>query len=323
MIWKKFTFLTLIFLTFIATGLMLSSVQSREADLLLQAHGLDNNSRYFYPKSSDTISDFLTKITQKYPKQKFQIHFIDQKNKNITLVWSNQNLQALPTEEGRYFTQDDFNGQVSFAVLGPRTQKNVIKVQDNTYYLTKGRYYSVIGEFKKYHQVDQKMVYLTTGVKQATAKTPLSNYKLVVDTINRTSLKKIAKTYHAQLKVPTFVKEHQIYYRFSVIKEIAILILIWIFAMIMGSFIAIVQINQVKQTHLTGDLLKNWVLNRSLRLILVEIGLTLLATVLLRWRAFFNKPDHLLLLLGINLTATIFAYVTTLIHLYRKESQDA
>lgn len=320
--WKKVSFIFIVFLTFLATGFLLSNVQSREADQQLEAHGMSNNTRYFYPKGDEKIQDFLLYLTKHYPKSKIQLHLENKKDKEQVLVWSNHNVQALPTQSGHYFNLEDFKGQVSFAVLGPDTVKNILEVQNNRYVIYHQRYYSVIGEFKNYHQKEQTNYYLTTGTNQPTAQFKLKNYRVLFDCNYRSTLTKVAKNYHAQLKVPAFVRTHQ-QYRFSVIKEIVLIILLWVLALLSNMLIASMQWRQVRLTHLKGKLLHNWIFNRGLRLILIETLLALAAWLLLRWYAFFNKPDHLTLLLMMDWLVAVFSYLLTWIMLYWREKKNA
>lgn len=319
--WKKITFILMVFLTFLCTGWLLSSVQSKEADQLLDAHGLSNNTRYFYTKNSQSIKKFLLYLEENYPKTKIQVHLDNQNDQNQVLVWANHQIASLPTQTGHYFSKDDFKGQVSFAVLGPNSEKNVIELQGNKYVFFKGQYYSVIGTFKDYHQSEQTKYYLTTGVHQATAQNPIDNYRIVIDCNSKKSLKKIAHHYHGQLKIPDFVKNHQ-FHQLSVIKEIIGLLVLWLLACFFNGLIAYLEYKQVSRTHLSGNLLNNWLINRSIRLILIEGILAIVAYAFLRSNSFFSKPQHLIFLLICNWLASASGYFINWIRMYRKD-QDA
>ena len=56
---KRLITFFIIFMCLLGVGSMLSNVQSREADQLLEAHGLSNNTRYIEVNCNETISDFL------------------------------------------------------------------------------------------------------------------------------------------------------------------------------------------------------------------------------------------------------------------------
>lgn len=319
--WKKIFLIFVVFLTFLGTGTMLSNVQSREADQLLEAHGLSNNTRYFRTKSKESVRDFLKYINHQYPKNKIQIHFDNQKSKDQVLFWANRNLISLPTESGRFFSLDDFSGQVSFAVLGPNVKVKILERQGNKYLFNGDRYYSVIGTLKNYHQIEQNQYYLSTGINQPTAGNSLNQYRIVIDSSNKV-IHKIARKYKGKLKTPEFVKYHQIH-RFSVVKEILLIILFWLIAMLSNILIAIMQWKQVKLTHLSGSLLRNWLVNRGIRLILIEGLLEVIAYAFLRWQEFFKRTDHLIMLLVINWLVAVIAYLFVWIYRNRKEKKHA
>lgn len=320
--WKKITFIFIVFLTFLGSGKLLSNVQSREADQLLEAHGLTINTRYFYPQKKTTVSEFIQYLQKHYAKKKMQVHLANRQDSNQTLIWANHEITALPTESGRYFTQDDFNGRVSFAVLSPDSEKDILDVQNNKYVIYHKRYYSVIGTFKNHQNNQKNSYYLTTGSQQPTGKFPLTNYRIMIDCNSRNNLKKIAKHFGGTIKAPTFVQRHQIY-RFSVIREIILILLLWIIAMIANALIAMMQWRQLKLSHLKGKLLRNWVTNRGLRLILIDVLLEVIAYGLLRWLTFYTKSNHLILLLLLNLLAAVAAYLFVWIILYWRERKNA
>ena len=114
---KKILLLLIIFLTLLGTGTMLSNVQSQEANQLLEAYGLSNNTRSFEIKNNQSVSDFLKYLEKTFPQNKIQLHLTSKRKDNQTLVWSNHDVLTLPTESGRYFTSDDFKGRVSFLSL--------------------------------------------------------------------------------------------------------------------------------------------------------------------------------------------------------------
>lgn len=317
--WKKIILILIVFLTFIGTGSVLSNVQSREADQLLEAHGLSNNTRYFKTNSKETISEFLQYINKKYRKEKIQLHFDNEIDQDQVIVWANRNMISLPTDSGRFFSLDDFSGKVSFAVLGPNAQVKVIETQGNKYIHNNGQYFSVIGDLKNFPQIEQSKYYLSTGIDQPTAKGQLKNYRIVVDSSNRV-IKKIARHFHTKLSTPEFVRDHQIH-SFSIFKEIMIIMILWLIAMICNGLIALLHWRQIKLTHLKGNLLGNWFINRSLRLALIEVLLCVVAYFCLNWFAFFKGMDHLILLLIGNLLTSIIAYLAVWVFLDKKEEK--
>lgn len=317
---KKIIFILIVFATFLGSGAMLSNVQSREADQLLEEHGLSNNTRYFYTNKSESISDFLKYLNKTYPKTHLQLHLDNRELTNQVLVWANYQGITLPTQSGRYFSLDDFKGQVSFAVLGPDAVDDAVELQNNKYIVFGKRYYSVIGIFKNFHQKEQEKYYLTTGVDQPTAKGSIRDYRIVIDSTNKSVIKKIAKHYGSKLHVPQFVTTHQ-HHRFSVLKDISGIILMWVISIIANALIAFMQWRQVRRTHLSGNLLRNWLLNRSVRLILIEVVSAIIAYVFLRMHAFINKPEHLAFVLIISWIVATVSYVASFVILHNKEKR--
>lgn len=318
--YKKILLLATVFLSLLGIGAMLSNVQSREANQLLEAHGLSNNTRYITVKNKQNVKDFLTYLDQNYSNKKIQLHLDNKVQKDQVLVWANHQVITLPTDEGRYFAPGDFKGQVSFAVLGPDARVKTLHTQGNSYVVWNKKYYTVIGNLKHYHQMDQSKYYLSTGINQPTAAGKLKNYRIVIDSNSKT-IKQIAKHYHTKARIPEFVRDHQIH-RLSVVKEILIIIVCWIIIGICNIILALANWRQVKLTNLRGNLMRNWLINRSLRLLLVEGIVTLVAYMFLCWRAFFSKTNHLILLMVLSLIGMIISYGLEIWILQRREKKN-
>ena len=307
--WKKIILIFIIFLTIIGTGSILSNVQSKEANQLLETHGLSNNTRYFTTNSKQTISFFLKYIDKNFHKEKIQFHFDSKINRDQVLVWANRNVLSMSTDTGRFFTLDDFSGRVSFAVLGPNAQVKVMETQGNKYIHINDQYYTVIGELKKYHQIEENKYYLSTGIDQPTAKGQLRDYRIIIDSSNPV-IKKVAKHYHAKTSVPAFVRNHQIH-SFSVIKEILLIFVVWLVAMVCNALIALIHWHQIKLTNLKHSFFNNWFINRFIRLVLTESLLAFISYIVLYSTEFFKGNEHLIMLIVANLLVGIFAYIAT------------
>lgn len=317
--WKKIILLLVVFLTFLGTGVMLSNVQSREANQLIEAHGMSNNTRYLDSKHKETVSSFLCYLSTNFKKNRIGLHLDNKHKDGQVLVWANRQVIPLSTESGRYFYPDDFQGQVSFAVIGPDPKVKRMETQGNTYLIINKRYYSVIGQLKNYHNLEKNKYYLSTGIKQPTARDSLRHYRIVMDASDKV-ITKVARHYHAQIKIPAFVHSHQIH-RFSIIKEIFLILLFWLLAAFCNALIAVMEWRQVNFTHLKGELLRNWFINRGSRLILIESVLAIFAYFFLRGHAFFRRSDHLIELLILNWLIAVGAYLWYLIRLRRKEKK--
>lgn len=318
---KKIILLLVPLLTYLCLGTMLSNIESGYADELLEAHGLTNNTRYFRTNSKESISSFLRYLDKNYNRHQIQLHLDSNYEKDQVLVWANHSVKSLPTETGRYFSPDDFKGTVSFAVLGPATKINLLNVQNNKYVILGQRYYSVIGEFKDYPQVEMDKYYLSTGIKQPTAKDQLKNYRIVVDGAPNV-INKIAKHYNGKLHIPSFVQEHH-RDRLSVLPDLLLMLVGLIIGIFSNLLLASLIKRQAKLTHLHGDLLRNWVINRSARLFMIEGVFAIASYFFLRWHAFYSSYSSL----GISLLTSWFVYVIAfcimLSYLVRKDKKVA
>ena len=310
-------FLTLIIiLSLIGSGTILSKIQSKEADQLLETYGLSNNTRYFDINSNRQIKDFLTYLDNRYEKATIQIHFDNKYEADQVLVWANNNIVTQPTENGRYFSIDDFAGQVPVVVLGPDSTANITEIQGNRYLKLDDRYYTVIGEFKNYHQIEQDSYYLTTGINQPTATGKLKDYRIIIDAPEHI-IRQVAKHYHTQMYVPKFVTTHR-NNRFSTIKEIVLIALMVLIGIVANILVATIYWRQGKSTHLRDDLLRNWILNRSIRYILFEVLLAVGVYILLSWRAFYSYPGHFAILSLFEFILFMVSYVLTYLYLSLK-----
>ncbi|WEV44460.1 hypothetical protein OZX56_04315 [Lactobacillus sp. ESL0684] len=319
---KKTGLIIIIFLSFLGIGSMLSNIQSREADQLLEAYGLSNNTRTIKINNSQRVSDLIDYLQKKHPRSAIQVHLVEQdKQSNQTLVWANHNVVSLPTESGRYFTLDNFKGQVSFAVLGLNCPIATLKTQGNQYVILHKQYYSVIGTLKHYRQMKQDGYYLTTGSNQPTGQFKLKNYQIMIDSSPKV-IKQIANHYQVKAKTPVFVRKHQIH-QFSILKELVAIMLFSLAAACCNLLLALLDWQLVKKTSLSGKLLRNWLLNRGIRNMLLELLVTLAANLFLNWRAFYSRPLALVWLLMISWVFIIAIYAVSLVYLLRKDQHRA
>lgn len=306
-------------LAFLGIGTMVSNIESSYADELLEAHGLTNNTRYFRTNSNEKINSFLKYLNKNYAHHRIQLHLDNNYEKKQVLVWANHAVTSLPTENGRYFSPDDFKGRVSFVVLGPAVKLNLLNVQNNKYVVLGKNYYSVIGEFKDYPQVEMDKYYLSTGINQPTAQDQLKNYRIVVDAAPAV-INKIAKHYHASLHTPSFVQEHH-RDRLSVVPNIVMIIACLLIGIFSNMLLAVGIKRQARLTRLHGDLLRNWVINRSVRLFLVEAVFALATYLFLRWHAFYSTYGSLVITLVASWLAVVLAFCGMIYYLIRKDKK--
>lgn len=306
--YKKIILLLCTLVCVLVSGVMISNVQSRQADDLLEAHGMSNNTRYITIDSNKKVASFLKYIDENY--KNVQIHFEDRYTQGKVLVWANQTVTPLPTYVGRYFSKDDFKGRVSVAVVEYGSSLNTEEVQNNKYLINGQTYYSVIGQLKRNKSVPSNMFFLSTGINQPTAQTALSNYRIVLDAAPKT-IAKISKHYHAEVKTPVFVKRHHQHYLIYIIPEIIVALLMIIILASLAWIAAKLLVAQAKISGLKGRLLTNWIINRALRLILIVGLIMIISLVFLNTHAFYSNRTMLSWIVGLEFCLQFVTFLVT------------
>lgn len=177
----------------------------------------------------------------------------------------------------------------------------------------------MIGELKDYPQMEMDKYYLSTGVDQPTAKAKLKNYRIVIDAAPAV-ISKIAKHYHAKLHVPSFVQEHH-RDRLSVVPDILMLVAFLLLGMLTNMMLAMGIKRQARLTRLHGDLLRNWVINRSARLFLTEAAFAFAAYIFLRWHAFYSTYGSLVITMTVSWLIMILTFCGMIWYLVRKDKK--
>lgn len=303
---KIFLFLIL-FAAFMGSRLLLANIQMQQAGQIMAARGLSNNSRKLESSSKEKISAFLLWLEKRNFSDRVQLHLVKRKNPAEVLVWSNKDVAKLPLQDGHYFTKDDFQGQTTFAVAAQNSPKLILR-QNNQYFVYHGHYISVIGDFKD--KTDR--IYLTTGVKQITARQNLAQYEITCDCKNQNTMRKISRHLHAKQKLPNFVRQLKHYQLTSVVPlSFAILLLVLLAAFASG-FLASLTAGEARLTALHGSLLGNWLINRTVRILLIEMVLGIGSFLVVSTKCFTtNKNIIFMVLLAVYLSCCA-SYVSVL-----------
>ena len=147
----------------------------------------------FKSKKKHSIKQLLNYVNRNFAHDKVQIHFESNYIPDRVLIWANYNLKSQPLAKGssRYFTKSDFDGSIPFAVISADTKSKVVTLQNNHYLKENNDYVTIIGELKRNNesQNGQAVYYLSTGINQPTAKESITNYKIVVDGLNKNEAK--------------------------------------------------------------------------------------------------------------------------------------
>ncbi|MDO4912264.1 MAG: hypothetical protein Q3960_01765 [Lactobacillus sp.] len=197
---RRYSFLFYLFCLMALCGIMVSKIETHQANELIKAYGLSPDTRYFQTDDNETtIRQFIKKVNR---YKNVQLYFSNIYNKHAKLIWANKEIRQMPTYSGRYFSLDEFSGRVTVAAVEYGAKLNTRQLQGNKYLIANNTYYPVIGEIKP----KSNNYYLTTGLKQATSLDLLSNYTVYVDGPKKL-LKNLSKQY--KLQVPNFVKNYQ------------------------------------------------------------------------------------------------------------------
>lgn len=317
---KLFVILSTFFL-FIMIGIVCSNMQSQLADQILQAQGMSMETRIVKPKKTMTIASFLKWIKKEFPKESIQMQFKSKEDKNQVLVWSqNRDLNYFPVSSGRFFSEDDFKGQVTIAAVSPSSAASQIKTQGNTYLIANGQYYSVVGSLKAVPYQSSKAYYLTTGVKQETGQSRINHFTLYVDASSQT-IGKIASHLKSETYWPDFVKRgRQRRLTLLMPEALLILFLLGVGVLLMG-LIAWLTWKEADLSRVKGDLLSNLLLNRSGRFIVFMVLEAFASYFLLVWKAYYSNRSVLALLLLGTVMVELAVYVGMMVYMYRKGKQ--
>ncbi|MGO2723175.1 MAG: hypothetical protein ACTIAG_05495 [Lactobacillus sp.] len=314
--YQKYLLLIVLLVSLLIQGIMLSNIQSRLADDLLEAHGLSNNSRYLELSSRKSVSSFLR--TLKPYRTAIQVHLENQYERGQVLVWSNQSVTSMPTYVGHYFTSDDFQGMVSFAVVEYGSRLNTKEVQGNKYLIVGRTYYAVIGQLKPLKAVSANQYFLSTGVDQPTGKTTIANYRVLIDSSNRV-ISKIAKQYHAKVTSPAFVKAHH-HHRWSFAGEFMVIAVLILLGLAIHYWLANQNWRRINRLGQSPQDCWQYFVRVGMRFGLLTALLAIISYFFLSFHAFYSAIVLLASLFLLNLILSNLAYFITGLKLRNRES---
>lgn len=318
---RKLLIYILSFLSFIGIGLMISNIQSLQADQILNASGLSSNSRSLVTNRNIEIRTLIKYLEKYQSSNELELQLTNRYSTDEVLVWSNSSMSSLPVAKGRYFTPSDFQGQVTLAVSSPNPGIQTLITQNNKYLILNNHYISVIGTLKENVSQTQNTYYLTTGVDQANSAMRLNNFYIMIDSPNRDAIAHVARYLKAKVVVPNFVKKHQQTHSKLSLAELLVAIILGIFALILSVAIAFVHFRNNRLDRVDGNLWVNLIVNRSLRFFLLEASLATIGFFIVRWRAFFTDQSIYAYALGILLILQLIVYYGTIIYFRRRFSR--
>mgnify|MGYP004478576699 FL=1 len=321
---KRLILLIISFLAFLGLGLILSRQQSQRADQVLSNNGLSSTYYVFNPKKKHNIKQFLTYINKNSSHDKVQIHFESDYIPDRVLIWANYNLKSQPLAKGssRYFSKNDFDGTIPFAVISSDTKDRVVTLQNNHYLKENNDYVTIIGELKKNNesQNGQAVYYLSTGINQPTAKESITNYKVVVDGLNKNEANALQHYLRGSMQIKDFSKTYNRQHGSSPTKKLIGAIFCVVIALIVAAIAAVLAENPVNLKYVPGKIWAHLLADSGLRFFLANGIIVILTSLGLQTWSFYSNHSQLYVLFLIVFAMQIITYVLMLLLIkFKKE----
>lgn len=314
---KRLILLIISFLAFLGLGLILSRQQSQRADQVLSNNGLSSTYYVFNPKKKHNIKQFLTYINKNSSHDKVQIHFESDYIPDRVLIWANYNLKSQPLAKGssRYFSKNDFDGTIPFAVISSDTKDRVVTLQNNHYLKENNDYVTIIGELKKNNesQNGQAVYYLSTGINQPTAKESITNYKVVVDGLNKNEANALQHYLRGSMQIKDFSKTYNRQHGISPTKKLIGAISCVVIALIVAAIAAVLAENPVNLKYVPGKIWAHLLADSGLRFFLANGIIVILTSLGLQTWSFYSNHSQLYVLFLIVFAMQIITYVLMLL----------
>ncbi|WP_297581512.1 hypothetical protein [uncultured Lactobacillus sp.] len=314
---KRLILLIISFLAFLGLGLILSRQQSQRADQVLSNNGLSSTYYVFNPKKKHNIKQFLTYVNKKFSHDKVQIHFESDYIPDRVLIWANYNLKSQPLAKGssRYFSKNDFDGTIPFAVISSDTKDRVVTLQNNHYLKENNDYVTIIGELKKNNesQNGEAVYYLSTGINQPTAKESITNYKVVVDGLNKNEANALQHYLRGSMQIKDFGKTYNRQHGISPTKKLIAAILCVVIALIVAAIAAVLAENPVNLKYVSSKIWAHLLADSGLRFFLANGIIVILTSLGLQTWNFYSNHSQLYVLFLVVFAMQIITYVLMLL----------
>lgn len=314
---KRLILLIISFLAFLGLGLILSRQQSQRADQVLSNNGLSSTYYVFKPKKKHNIKQFLTYVNKKFSHDKVQIHFESDYIPDRVLIWANYNLKSQPLAKGssRYFSKNDFDGTIPFAVISSDTKDRVVTLQNNHYLKENNDYVTIIGELKKNNesQNGEAVYYLSTGINQPTAKESITNYKVVVDGLNKNEANALQHYLRGSMQIKDFSKTYNRQHGISPTKKLIGAIFCVVIALIVAAIAAVLAENPVNLKYVSSKIWAHLLADSGLRFFLANGIIVILTSLGLQTWNFYSNHSQLYVLFLVVFAMQIITYVLMLL----------
>lgn len=306
---------------FLIAGVLVSNIQSISADQVLTASGLSSYSRNLKTKSKIEIRTLLKYITEKYPNEKITLELTNKYDQDQVLIWSNYQNELLPVARGRYFNPEEFDGVVTFGIVSPTSNIQMLTTQDNKYIVLDNRYISVVGTLKEISDNIQTKYYLTTGLNQANSKNRLNNFDIIIDSPSNRVIQGISKYLNGQVTFSELVSTHR---RTHFIRAIAFSILLGIivlFAGLIAGACAIINHVHSKMDEIERPLKKYFIASKLGRFAFINLIMGFVSYILLTWRLYFTSLDYLIILMALMIVLNIVIYMLVVVFLNKRKGK--
>jgi ftsJ-like methyltransferase len=319
---KKIFLGIFLFACFLVAGVLVSNIQSISADQVLTASGLSSYSRNLKTNSKVEIRTLLKYLTKKYPNEKITLELNNKYDQDQVLIWSNYQNELLPVAKGRYFNPEEFEGVVSFGIVSPTSNIQLLNTQDNKYIVLNNRYISVVGTLKEVSDNIQTKYYLTTGINQGNSKARLNNFDIIIDTPSNRVVQGVSKYLNGQVTFSELVSTHR---RTHFIRAMAFSILLGIivlFAGLVAGACAIINHIHSQMDKIERPLKKYFIASKLGRFVFINILMGLAAYFFLTWRLYFTSLSYLIIFFVLMMTLNVVIYMLVVFFLNRKEKLD-
>ena len=120
-------------------------IQERDIVNQLNNHNLSQNAYEVVMKGTTSLEDINNKISNSSKIDDVQVHYQDKKNSNLTYFFGKGDYSTTPMVSGSFFADNDFNSEVTVALVGKNIAKKLYKPKDQDYLKVNSGYLPVLG----------------------------------------------------------------------------------------------------------------------------------------------------------------------------------
>jgi hypothetical protein len=174
-------------------------IQERDIVNQLNNHNLSQNAYEVVMKETTSLEDINNKISKSSKIDDVQVHYQDKKNSNLTYFFGKGDYSTTPMVSGSFFADNDFNSEVTVALVGKNIAKKLYKPKDQSYLKVDSGYLPVLGVMGEKHSSSSldDQIFISGAI--STLKNLTSNdYRIVIDSYKPLDAKIIKKVLGAK-----------------------------------------------------------------------------------------------------------------------------